>query len=299
MKPSAFRTTIAAAAMVSLAALTACSGSDQSSSAFNTATSSSIVNTATYETVVAAARSENNTAAGLAQSEWQDLDKQELPTNGEITEAGIYTISGTNSSGIRINAPDDAVVVLVLDNATVSSETTAAISVESAKDVVLYLEGTNTVTGADTMTTEDEVNAAIYATADITIDGTGTLKISSKQADGINTNDDLTVLNGKLEITAGDDGIRAKDSVTIVDGHLTVTAGGDGIKSDQDSDESKGIVDIHGGTVTIESVGDSIDAITDVIITDATVTLKTTGTDSSSHGIHAGQLGYNISDPPV
>lgn len=292
---NALKRTFAAACAVTL--LSACSAPATPDLVSTNSTQQSasqiagVADTATLRSITSDSRSENNLSAPSNSDELRaGLTNKDLPANNVITEAGIYQLSGELKSGLTISAPEDAVIVLELNNASLSSEESAGLTVTQAKTVLLDLTGENSVTGASTMTTDDDVNAAIHSTADIAIDGTGTLKVTSEKADGINTSGGFTIFDGKLEIQAGDDGIRAKDFAQITGGTVAITSGGDGIKSDNEENEARGVVDISGGDISITSVADAIDAATDIILSGGTLELKTTGTDSSPHALKAGTV---------
>lgn len=236
------------------------------------------------------ARKANNVSEGVSADAWKAGDAVDVPVDGNITEGGVYRVSGTLDHGITVAAPDDALVVLIFENADVSAAEGAAINVTSAKDVVFHLQGDSTVTGASSQQETDDINAAVHANADITIDGDGSLTVVSEHADGFTTTDDLNLNAGNLTVKAGADGLRGKDSVVVHGTNLTVEAGDDGIVSDQDQSDDRGVIDMSDGTVKVSAGGDAIQAATDVILAGGSATLTTTG-DDKAHGIHAGTLG--------
>ena len=193
-----------------------------------------------------------------------------------ITAAGVYRLSGDLAGSVVVAAPDDALVVLILDGATIENTSGAAIDVQTADDVAIYLESgtTNAVSDASSYADEAEANAAIYAATDLTISGDGTLTVDGNGNDGITSTDDLVILSGTIEVDAIDDGLRGKDALVIEGGTVTVTAGGDGLKSDQDDDATRGYVLIADGTVQVTAGDDGIAAATDAVVTGGTVTIE-------------------------
>ncbi|MCQ9336094.1 carbohydrate-binding domain-containing protein [Corynebacterium phoceense] len=214
------------------------------------------------------AADENSDNTVTKDNEWSMNDAQDL-TGSDITEAGVYRITG-DAGDITVNAPEDAQVVLVLDNAKVGS-----ITVNSADDVAIYVEGSNT-------------SGAIYSEADLTISGDGSLTTTADE-DGIVSKDDLVVLSGTLNVTAGDDGLKGTDSVTLKGGDITVNAQGDAVKSSKDDDQTKGWARIQDGTLHLTAGDDAISAATDVIVDGGTVDIT-----STDKGINAGT--YILSD---
>ena len=186
-----------------------------------------------------------------------------------ISAAGTYVLTGTLADGqVVVAAGENDDVRLVLENASISSASTAPVYVKSADKVILSLpEGTESyvadaVTGTDG---EDTLTGAIYAACDLSINGSGTLRIEAGANDAISTKDDLRITGGTLEITAADDGLVANDGILIRGGTLRITAGGDGIKATK-AEADKGFVYIGGGSVSIDADCDGIQAETSVLV---------------------------------
>ena len=183
-----------------------------------------------------------------------------------ITEEGAYLISGTLSDGmIIVDAPDTAKVRLIFEGVEINSETSAPLYILEADKVFLTLAGgsENTLSNSGTYTAIDDSNieSVIYSKQDLTLNGTGTLTISSPGGHGIVSNDDLAITDGTYNITAASHGLKANDSIRITGGsQLTVTAGKDGIHAENDEDPSLGFVYISDGTIAVEAEGDGISA---------------------------------------
>lgn len=183
-----------------------------------------------------------------------------------ITEEGAYLISGTLSDGmIIVDAPDTAKIQLIFEGVEINSETSAPLYILEADKVFLTLaEGSeNTLSNSGTYTAIDDSNidSVIYSKQDLTLNGTGTLTISSPGGHGIVSNDDLAITDGTYNITAASHGLKANDSIRITGGsQLTVTAGKDGIHAENDEDPSLGFVYISDGTIAVEAEGDGISA---------------------------------------
>ncbi len=204
-----------------------------------------------------------------------------------ITKAGNYRLSGTYAGQIKVETADSDMVRLILDNATITNSTGAAINVVKADEVVIYTaSGTaNTVSDGSSYsdTASGSPDAAIYSKSDLTLAGEGTLKVEGKYEEGIHTTDGLVIASGTLEVTATNTGIKGKDYVDILDGTTSVTATKDGIKATNDTDGNRGqapagggagggmggggtfevvdaTINIAGGTVTVNANGDGIDS---------------------------------------
>lgn len=181
-----------------------------------------------------------------------------------ITKAGNYKLTGTYEGQIKVEAADSDMVRLILNNATITNSTGAAINVVEADEVVIYTASgtTNTVSDGSSYsdTASGSPDAAIYSKSDLTLAGEGTLKVEGKYEEGIHTSDGLVIASGALEVNAANTGIKGKDYVDILDGTITVTATKDGIKATNDTDGNRGWVRLSGGTVNISAGDDGFKA---------------------------------------
>lgn len=181
-----------------------------------------------------------------------------------ITKAGNYKLTGTYEGQIKVEAADSDMVRLILNNATITNSTGAAINVVDADEVVIYTASgtTNTISDGSSYsdTASGSPDAAIYSKSDLTLAGEGTLKVEGKYEEGIHTTDGLVIASGTLEVNAANTGIKGKDYVDILDGTITVTASQDGIKATNDTDGNRGWVRLSGGTVNISAGDDGFKA---------------------------------------
>ena len=204
----------------------------------------------------------------------------------EITEAGVYLLSGSISDGqVVVNATSEDDVILILDGVDITSTGAAAIEVEQADKVILYLaEGSeNSLQDVDSGTGNEEGAAVIYSKDDLTISGSGSLLVTANRDNGIQGKDDVTVMSGNITILSADDGIVGKDSIVIRDGNVAVTAYGDALKATNDEAGEEGYIAIEGGTLTLQAAGDALQAEGSMLITDGEITIVTgSGTYSSS-----------------
>ncbi len=213
-----------------------------------------------------------------------------------ITKAGNYRLSGTYSGQVKVEAADSDMVRLILDNATITNSTGAAINVVEADEVVIYTASGSTNTVSDGSSYSDTASgspdAAIYSKSDLTLAGEGTLKVEGKYEEGIHTTDGLVIASGTLEVTAANTGIKGKDYVDILDGTVTVTATKDGIKATNDTDGNRGWVRLSGGTVNISAGDDGFKAERVLEISGGTLNIT-----ESNEGIEAQYI--NILDGTV
>lgn len=205
-----------------------------------------------------------------------------------ITAAGTYVITGSSSNGqVVIDAPDDAKVQIVLDGVTLSNGSGPCILASNADKVFVTLaeDTVNTLSDGSSWTltgTEDEPDATIFGTCDLTVNGSGTLNVKATTHHGIHSTDDLVVTGGTLNVDAANDGLVGKDSVKIGGGSVHVTAQDNGVKATNDTDEDKGFVLISAGDVDIDAQDDGIKATRLINTTGGTVTV-----DSQDDALHS------------
>ena len=252
-------------------------------------------------------------------------------SNVTVTCAGNYFFSGSNNNGqIKVLAGVQDNVYLFMNSLTLSNSTTApVISLNSNKTFIVANEGTSTFsdassrntvinfTNASGATDTTYAGACIFSKDDLTIKGSGTIKVTGNYNNGIHSSDDLRVRdNPTITVTAKNNAFKGKDLVDIEGGTLNLTAtSGDGIKSDECTvngndttiTEGKGIVNIKGGTINIEKAGDDgIQAFNYVFINDSVstpkITVKSTGKGIVSEDriyINAGTVDVTSNDDGI
>ncbi|HAZ91489.1 MAG TPA: hypothetical protein DCX21_05900 [Eubacterium sp.] len=210
----------------------------------------------------------------------------------KITEEGTYVFSGELKGQILVEASKDAKVQIVLSDASITNESSAAIYVKSADKVFLTIEGDNSVTTTSDFVAIDDnnIDGAIFSKETLTMNGDGKLTVTSKSGNGIVSKDTLKITSGTISITARLDGIQGKDSVRISGGDIRIEAGNDGIQSNNDEDEEKGFIYISGGNIDVKAGTNSnseesskgIKAYRDIVIDGGTIKI-----DSTDDSIHA------------
>lgn len=186
-----------------------------------------------------------------------------------ISAAGTYVLSGSLSDGqIVVEAAQTDKVQLVLDNASLTCSSSAALYVKQADKVFVTLAAGSVNTLADigiayTQTDSDTaVDGVIFSKADLTVNGQGALRINAGYAHGIVSKDDLVITGGTLAVTAAGQGLSGKDCVKIGGGTFTLKTGKDAIQSDNAEDTGRGFVYIKDGVFTVDTQGDGIQAQT-------------------------------------
>ena len=208
-----------------------------------------------------------------------------------------------------------------MEDLDLTSSNGAALSLNKETEVKVIVSGTVTLTDAenpgDEFSTDQAVaeaydGAALKAKANsmVYITGSGTLNILGKAKngikggddssliidgpevriaavnDGINANNDLSILSGTVAVNAGDDAIHADKILTvgssngtepivyiaqagegieaaivnIFGGDITVNASDDAINATNNDDVYEGSINMTGGRVTINGQGDGFDS---------------------------------------
>lgn len=218
-----------------------------------------------------------------------------------ISADGVYEVSGTLSDGqIIINAPDTAVVELVLSGVNISNSKNSAIYCKNCDDFIITLaENTqNILNDAKSYTYDDvanqEPNAAIFSKTDMNIGGSGWLTVNANFNHGISSKDDLVIEGGGYTVTSAADAIRGKDSLVILNGKFELNAGGDGLQASSIDGAKFGYAQIVNGEYTIKACGDAIQAETTLTVSGGTFDITTEGTpageSNSQKGLKAGTL---------
>lgn len=204
-----------------------------------------------------------------------------------ITQEGNYLLTGTLANGqIIVDAPKDAKIQLVLENASVSRTGSAALYVRQADKVfVTTAEGsTNTLasSGSFVQTDENKVDGAVFSKEDITLNGAGSLTVSCQTGHGIVGKDDVKLAGGTVTVEAAKKGISAKDSLSIADGSLTVNSGTSALHCENSDDSTLGGIFIGGGALDLTTGSDGIHAAAWLEITGGTIAVN-----AGDDGLHA------------
>lgn len=216
------------------------------------------------------------------------LNKSSISTDGDgvsvdgnlitINMAGTYVVSGTLSDGqIIVDVEDDEDVKIVLNGATIVNTTSSPIFIKNCDKTVITLakDTTNTITDTANyvVDTNNEPTASIYSKSDLTINGEGSLIVNANYNNGIESNDDLKIVNGKITINSVDDGILGKDSVSIKGGSIDLAVSGDGIKSTNEIDDYTGYIVVDGGTINITAGSDGVSSTSNTTINDCNLNI--------------------------
>ena len=169
-----------------------------------------------------------------------------------ITKAGTYVFSGEFNGQIITDVGDEDLVHIVFNGVNITNTTSSVINAATGRKIVLTLvDGTtNTITDGTTYNYaegEDEPDVTLFVKQDLTINGNGTLNISSNYATVLKAKDNLIILGGNINIESVGKAIKGTDSVTIENANITINVEDDGITTD-------GALVINSGTKQMEKV---------------------------------------------
>lgn len=236
-----------------------------------------------------------------------------------ISQAGTYLITGTTSTyTIDVDVTSKGDVKLVLENASITSDSGPTITVSEASKTYIFTEE---ATSSDLTTSGSDENgetAVIMSHDDLVLSGDGVLTIAGEE-DGIKANDTCVIDTANLSIEAGDDGINVNDELTISNSTVNVLSNGgyeNGTKSnmtgfegerpdgnpmdggsfmdeayeeesDDDAVQAKGIK--CDGAITISQSTLNINASDDALHSNDTITIESGALNLSSgdDGVHA------------
>ena len=271
MKKNKNKMSIWLAAMAMSMAIVGCSNAKNATTAAATtaqsteavATSTSTKTTASYsEEDLNTSYSDSDTKIELSSGNAKITGEGASYTDGNIviTKAGTYVFSGEFNGQIITEVGDEDLVHIVFNGVNITNTTSSVINAATGRKIVLTLvDGiTNTITDGTTYNYaegEDEPDATLFVKQDLTINGNGTLNISSNYATALKAKDNLIILGGKINIESVGKAIKGTDSVTIENAEITINVEDDGITTD-------GALVINSGTIKMEKVGEGLEAVT-------------------------------------
>ncbi|MTB87563.1 carbohydrate-binding domain-containing protein [Aeromicrobium senzhongii] len=221
-----------------------------------------------------------------------------------ISAPGTYRLHGSLTGQVVVDSNAEGAVRLLLDGASITSGTTAALHVAEADSVVVVLaQGSqNRLEDATTYadTSDDAPTGALFSTADLTIGGTGSLSVEGRSNNGIVSKDGLVLAGGTISVDAVDDGIIGKDYLVASGADVSVTAVDDGLRSDNTEDPGAGFVLVEDGSVRVDSRDDALKGV-QVLVSGGTVDVagSTEAVEGSVVIVDGGDLDLRSADDAV
>ncbi len=205
-----------------------------------------------------------------------------------ITEAGTYLVTGSCRSGSIVIKKGVTGVKLVLQDLTLSCDSTAPLLLKKGASADVIISGRVVLTDLEDPSkdgTDDNFEGTAVKVngegAVLTVYGNGTLVADgSRCKNGIKAGEgSKIVINGaKISVSAANNGIASDGSIEINGGNIGITCENDGLKSEPDETASEGKITINAGQITIDAGGDGIQARSSVVINGGTLKI-TAGSD--------------------
>ena len=218
-----------------------------------------------------------------------------------ITKAGYYVLSGTATDvTIYVEAGDSDKVQLILDGLKVTNADMPVIYALTGDKLFVTTasgsENTLAVTGAFA-----DGSAVIQSKCDLTLNGEGTLTVTSAQGKGIKGSDDLKITGGTYVVTSVKHAFEANDSIRIADGKFTVNVSDkDAFHAENEDDDTKGYIYIAGGTFDVTAASDAFEGDAFVVIDDGTFAIAgSEGIEGTYVQINGGDITINASDDGI
>lgn len=181
-----------------------------------------------------------------------------------IAKGGDYLLSGTLRGSLIVYADENALVRLILSDATIVSPTGVAIYVRSAgKAVITCAEGTQNLLSNDgefIAMDENNVDSVVFSKDDLSFNGVGALAIEAAAGHGVVCKDSLRMVDANLTVSAASHAISAKDDIGIRGGSYVLSAGKDGLHAENKDNTALGNLLILSGSFAITADGDGISA---------------------------------------
>ena len=201
-----------------------------------------------------------------------------------IEYGGDYVLSGEYHQTITVDAHDE-LVHLFLNNAAIETAVGPAFNIESAGKVVITLmeDSMNSLMDAAYYNDED-LNAAISAACDLTINGSGTLYVCGYYKDAIHTKDVFKLLDGTVQLKSKRYGIKGNDGIVLEPAVLSIESEKNGCQTSNANKENKGIIDIRGGEISIVAGEYALSSVSDVYVRDGEIYLNSVIEDIYTEG---------------
>lgn len=157
-----------------------------------------------------------------------------------ISKGGTYEITGSLSNGQIYILTDNKKVKLHLNGVDIKNNAGSAINCQKAKKLTI-----NTLAGSvnylEDGGTHDADKGTIFSEDTVLLKGEGELNIIANYAHGIQSDDDIVMNGGTVNITSTKSGLHSNDGIEINGGWLYCDGGTNGIKTD-------GYITITGGS---------------------------------------------------
>lgn len=222
-----------------------------------------------------------------------------------ISVEGTYVVKGDLTDGqIVVDADKTAKIRIVFEGVNITNTGISPVFIKQADKVFLTIaEGTDNslITKGEFIETEDGNDAVIFSKEDLTINGSGSLKIECESGMGIASKDDLVIVESNVQINAGSHGLDSNDSIRLKDCNLNIKSGKDGLHSENNDDTSLGYIYIASGDININAEDDGITALSNLVIDGGNINIERSneGLEGAIVEINGGTVNLKADDDGI
>lgn len=206
-----------------------------------------------------------------------------IVASDELQQNVRYTLGGSTSNG-SFYMDGKYAATFVFSNLNITNPDSAAVNIQDGKHIKVELEGNSELADG----TNSTANTCLFINGHSTFTGSGYLSVQGLAKHGITADENMTIENGNINVTAAADGLHVKEYFKQTGGNVTIKSVSDGIdvsfrganKGTKDQYANNGFAMFEGGTIDISATGDAakgIKADSTVTVTGAKVAVTTSG----------------------
>lgn len=196
-----------------------------------------------------------------------------------ISDGGDWEVIGTCDDGmIYVNTgevkDDNDKVKLRLNGMSLTNTSGPAIYFDRCKKAFITIESgsENYITDASNYAADySEAKGAIHSDDSLEIKGKGTLNVTGNDSHAINSDDDILIENGVINILSSvKDGLHANDAIDIIGKNIVLTTNTTG-----DAVESEGYLTVEAAKLNFTAGAKGLNAADYITLTDVNATMNT------------------------
>ena len=193
-----------------------------------------------------------------------------------IGESGTFELTKTLNGIIMIDADKDDIIHLILNNATIINESSAAIYIKKANKVYIELKNENYLETKNDFIAFDEnnIDGVIFSKKPVVFGGEGKLTITSS-SHAIVVKDCLYFDDGNYNLTTKTTAITSNEVIKIKNGNFNINSNGNGMQAIDNSQVNVGDIYVQSAIFNITSTKDGIEAGGNIQLNDGTFEMLT------------------------
>lgn len=178
-----------------------------------------------------------------------NVDLSSVEGDYDISQGGVYNLTGSLSGMVYVNTDDT--VKLVLNGVNIESTEGPAIFFENSEKGIVELAENSENTLTDSSNYSVDAKSCIFSNDDLVIQGSGSLNVKANYNHGIASDDGIEVNSGNITVDSIGDSFHANNDITFLSGNINITSKEDGIQAEENVNISDGVFIINAtGEVT-------------------------------------------------